>query len=89
MGSVATNYHMDVDVTDSEEDHEAITPPSTWGKGDSRWVNPSSREGSKSNIMSLTSAAAAAAAAEHIPKNVQDDDMFNAALVLCGLGRRA
>ncbi|KAF9535633.1 hypothetical protein CPB83DRAFT_872464 [Crepidotus variabilis] len=90
MSSVASsNYHMDVDITDSEEDHEAITPPSTWGKGDPRWVSPISREGSKSNIMSLTSAAAAAAAAEHVPKGGDDDAMFSAALVLCGLGRRA
>lgn len=84
---------MDVDGTDSEEDHEAITPPSTWGKGDVRWAtspvsSSTSREGS--GIMSLTSAAAAAAAEEAtLPKGVDDDAMFKAALALCGLGRRA
>jgi len=93
MSSVSSSRtdHMDVDGTDSEEDHEAITPPSTWGKGDVRWTTPvsssMSREGS--GIMSLTSAAAAAAAGEAaLPKGVDDDAMFKAALALCGLGRR-
>lgn len=60
---------MDVDLTD-EEDHEAITPPSTWGKGDLRWTP------------------AEGGVASHLPKGVDDDDMFKAALALCGLGRR-
>ena len=61
-------YAMDVELTD-DEDHEAITPPSTWGKGDLRWTPA---EGATSNL----------------PKGVDDDDMFKAALALCGLGRR-
>ncbi|KAF8154625.1 hypothetical protein B0H34DRAFT_799386 [Crassisporium funariophilum] len=61
---------MDVDLTD-EEDHEAITPPSTWGKGDARWVPGEGGGG-----------------ATTLPKGVDDDDMFKAALALCGLGRR-
>lgn len=60
---------MDVDLTD-DEDHEAITPPSTWGKEDHRWM--STEGGVTSNL----------------PKGVEDDDMFKAALALCGLGRR-
>ncbi|KAF8814474.1 homeobox-domain-containing protein [Phlegmacium glaucopus] len=60
---------MDVDLTD-EEDHEAITPPSTWGKGDLRWTP------------------AEGGLASTLPKGVDDDDMFKAALALCGLGRR-
>ena len=60
---------MDVDLTD-EEDHEAITPPSTWGKGDLRWTP------------------AEGGAVSNLPKGVDDDDMFKAALALCGLGRR-
>lgn len=60
---------MDVELTD-DEDHEAITPPSTWGKGDYRWTP--AEEGATSNL----------------PKGVDDDDMFKAALALCGLGRR-
>ena len=79
-------HRMDVDQTDSEEDHEAITPPSTWGKGDARW---SSSSGESRNIMSLTAAAAAASEeAAALPKGVDDDAMFKAALALCGLGRR-
>ena len=97
---------MDVDVTDSEEDdqdHEAITPPSTWGRSDVRWsatrsssssmatspaLSSTSREGSC--MMSLTSAAAAATAAEGkaLPRVADDDAMFKAALALCGLGGR-
>ena len=38
---------MDVDLTD-DEDHEAITPPSTWGKGDLRWTPAG--EGTMSNL---------------------------------------
>jgi hypothetical protein len=60
---------MDVELTD-DEDHEAITPPSTWGKGDLRWKP--AEDGATSNL----------------PKGVDDDDMFKAALALCGLGRR-
>ncbi|KAJ3494831.1 hypothetical protein NLJ89_g10727 [Agrocybe chaxingu] len=75
---------MDFDAQTDEEDHEAITPPSTWGKGDPRWTTG---ERGGMNIMSLTSAAAAAAAGE-LPKGVEDDDMLKAALALCGLGRR-
>lgn len=60
---------MDVELTD-DEDHEAITPPSTWGKGDLRWTP--AEDGTTSNL----------------PKGVDDDDMFKAALALCGLGRR-
>ena len=60
---------MDVELTE-DEDHEAITPPSTWGKGDLRWIP--GEEGGASNL----------------PKGVDDDDMFKAALALCGLGRR-
>lgn len=62
---------MDVELTDDDEDHEAITPPSTWGKEDLRWRTPA-EEGATSNL----------------PKGVDDDDMFKAALALCGLGRR-
>jgi len=84
---------MDVDVTDSEEedqDHEAITPPSTWGRNDMRWsatrsssssmatspaLSSTSREGS-GYMMSLTSAAAAAAASAEgkAPPRADDDD---------------
>ena len=60
---------MDVELTE-DEDHEAITPPSTWGKGDLRWIP--AEKGATSNL----------------PKGVDDDDMFKAALALCGLGRR-
>ena len=60
---------IDVEMTE-DEDHEAITPPSTWGKGDLRWTP--AEEGATSNL----------------PKGVDDDDMFKAALALCGLGRR-
>jgi hypothetical protein len=60
---------MDVDLTD-DEDHEAITPPSTWGKGDLRWTPAEEK------------------AMSNLPKGVDDDDMFKAALALCGLGRR-
>ena len=60
---------MDAELTE-EEDHEAITPPSTWGKGDLRWTP--AKDGATSNL----------------PKGVDDDDMFKAALALCGLGRR-
>ncbi|CAA7264911.1 unnamed protein product [Cyclocybe aegerita] len=76
-GSSASLTSMDFDAQTDEEDHEAITPPSTWGKGDPRWTTG---ERGGMNIMSLTSAAAAA--------GVEDDDMLKAALALCGLGRR-
>ena len=60
---------MDVDLTD-DEDHEAITPPGTWGKGDLGWTPAEEK------------------AMSNLPKGVDDDDMFKAALALCGLGRR-
>ena len=65
----AESSGMDVDLTDDEA-HEAITPPSTWGKGDPRWTPT---EGGVTSTL---------------PKGVDDDDMFKAALALCGLGRR-
>jgi hypothetical protein len=74
---------VDMDLTD-EEDMEAITPPSTWGKDDRRWVPTTTNEGSHS-LMALTSVAASGGP---LPKGVDDDDMFKAALALCGLGRR-
>ncbi|KAF9486598.1 homeobox-domain-containing protein [Pholiota conissans] len=74
---------MDVDLTDEEdEDHEAITPPSTWGKDDRRW-RPTGGEGNPS-LMAMTSATVTGV----LPKGVDDDDMLKAALALCGLGRR-
>ncbi|KDR85827.1 hypothetical protein GALMADRAFT_132473 [Galerina marginata CBS 339.88] len=73
--------NADMDMTD-DEDHEAITPPSTWGKDDWRW----STTGDGTHT-SLTAMAAATANGE-LPKGVDDDDMFKAALALCGLGRR-
>ncbi|PPQ80463.1 hypothetical protein CVT25_001781 [Psilocybe cyanescens] len=78
----------DMDLTD-EEDQEAITPSSTWGKDDRRWVPTSmgSGSGEATSLMAMTEVAAAA-----LPKDIQvrldDDDMFKAALALCGLGRR-
>lgn len=74
---------VDMDLTD-EEDMEAITPPSTWGKDDRRWVPTTTNEGTHS-LMALTSVAASGGP---LPKGVDDDDMFKAALALCGLGRR-
>lgn len=73
---------QDMDLTE-EEDVEAITPPSTWGKDDRRWVPTTTNEGNHS-LMALTSVAAGGP----LPKGVDDDDMFKAALALCGLGRR-
>jgi hypothetical protein len=67
-----------------EEDVEAITPPSTWDREDRRWV--SANEGGRHHsLMALTSVAASGGP---LPKGVDDDDMFKAALALCGLGRR-
>lgn len=63
---------IDLDLTDEEAD-EAITPPSTWGRGDPRWSAEESR--SMTGQMMKHS-------------GVEDDDMMNAALALCGLGRR-
>ena len=74
---------MDMDLTEDEEE-EAITPPSTWGKDDRRWMPTTTNEESHS-LMALTSAAASGGP---LPKGVDDDDMFKAALALCGLGRR-
>jgi hypothetical protein len=74
---------VDMDLTE-EEDVEAITPPSTWGKDDRRWAPTTTNEGSHS-LMALTSVAASGGP---LPKGVDDDDMFKAALALCGLGRR-
>ncbi|KAF8204106.1 homeodomain transcription factor [Pholiota molesta] len=73
---------MDVDLTDEDDDHEAITPPSTWGKDDHRWQ----RTGGDSapSLMAMTAATVTGV----LPKGVDDDDMFKAALALCGLGRR-
>ena len=68
---------MDVELTD-DEDHEAITPPSTWSKGDLRWIPAEGGAG----------AGAGAGVMSNLPKGVDDDDMFKAALALCGLGRR-
>ncbi|PPQ74358.1 hypothetical protein CVT26_000695 [Gymnopilus dilepis] len=82
----------DGDATE-EEDHEAITPPSTWGKDDARWN--AGNDGSYTYSSSFPSASAAsgyssyaASASGPLPKGVDDDDMFKAALALCGLGRR-
>ncbi|KAF8971805.1 hypothetical protein BDZ97DRAFT_1753051 [Flammula alnicola] len=73
--------NMDVDLTD-EEDEEAITPPSTWGKEDRRWTT--SAEENNHSLMAMTNATVTGV----LPKGVDDDDMFKAALALCGLGRR-
>jgi len=81
--SSSSSKDVDMDLTD-EEDVEAITPPSTWGKDDRRWVPTATNEGSHS-LMALTSVAASGGP---LPKGVDDDDMFKAALALCGLGRR-
>ncbi|KAF9561632.1 homeobox-domain-containing protein [Agrocybe pediades] len=71
----------DADLTD-EDDQEAITPPSTWGKDDKRWKTKS--EDGHTSLMTMTEAATTG----ELPKGVEDDAMFKAALALCGLGRR-
>ncbi|KAF8910197.1 hypothetical protein CPB84DRAFT_1764875 [Gymnopilus junonius] len=69
-----------------EEDHEAITPPSTWGKDDRRWT--SGTDGSYTMTNATHTSFSALSASGGLPKGVDDDDMFKAALALCGLGRR-
>lgn len=86
-GSSSSGADAGGEATDEDEDddQEAITPPSTWGKDDRRW-----RAGGDERAPSLTAMARAT-----LPKGstaaavaVDDDDMFKAALALCGLGGR-
>jgi hypothetical protein len=82
------NYHPDVtpkgapidlDTTD-DEDEEAITPPSTWGRDDNRWDHHGS--------YGTTGAFKKQQQSFPYPNGVDDDDMMKAALALCGLGGR-
>lgn len=82
--SSSSRGHMD--ITDDEEE-EAVTPPSTWGKGDSRWDQPTGNSRSmlppkpKGPVSTSSSRTTVAGLDE-------DDEMVKAALALCGLGKR-
>ncbi|KAH9486115.1 Homeobox protein ANF-1 [Psilocybe cubensis] len=85
--SYVRSRDTDMDLTD-EEDHEAITPPSTWGKDDRRWTPAGAGEGRPTSLLAMTEAAKGGMSPRDIRARVDDDDMFRAALALCGLGRR-
>ncbi|KAJ7363800.1 homeodomain transcription factor [Mycena albidolilacea] len=57
---------------ETDETHEAVTPPSTWSGGDTRWSEASGKD------VAVKSAG---------PRVEPDDDTMKAALALCGLMR--
>ncbi|KAJ7176620.1 homeodomain transcription factor [Mycena filopes] len=64
--------------TDVESD-EAVTPPSTWGDGDARWVGSHAKGAGTEEKQKQVAAVAVTRTAE------PDDDTMRAALALCGL----
>ncbi|KAJ7182670.1 homeodomain transcription factor [Mycena crocata] len=69
-----TSDDEDTDI----EDDEAVTPPSTWGEGDSRWTGKSPAKNERETTMATNATERA---------GERDDDTMKAALALCGLMR--
>lgn len=88
-----TSHSPEADLTEEEEeeeeDEEAITPPSTWGKDDQRWMPaPNGAHTTRTSASLMAMADGRRIPESELPKGVEDDAMFKAALALCGLGRR-